>query len=235
MKELIAKSNGVNEYLKDTLSKHYDVEFVANNIVNDPNSAEKTSSIPVSTMILEYTDKLGKRHEAAVISVPSYGDLSAEMLYSAWLGWREERKERTIPTLNMDELYDSMLRRYGSYTEIPVENDSLVRAHYYTFSVLDSTQTVIEEDEISTFGDIKYLVDKVDLFKEEVYKDMDNIPVQSEETVTISEEDWWEYHLGLKSIEDDWISLREKHGITAEQKEELYQNWAHAMGYETEI
>lgn len=235
MRELTSRSNGVKEYLKDALSRHYDVIHTPSRVEDIPNSEEKAYSVPVSEFILDYTDCSGKRRTAATIVVFNYGDMMAEILYSAWLGWREERREHLTITLNMDDMYDMMLRRYGSYTEIPVVNDPLVRASNYSFSILDSTQEVIEEDEISTFGDIKYLVDKVDLFKEEVYEDMDNVPVQSEETVVVSEEDWWEYHLGLKSIEDDWKSLREKHGITAEQKEELYQNWAHAIGYETEL
>lgn len=235
MKELSSRSNGVKEYLKDTLSRHYDVVYTPGEAKDAPDSEEKVYTAPITEFTLDYTDNSGKRHTAATIVIFSYGDLMAELLYSAWLGWREERKEHVTITLDMDEVYDMMLRRYGSYIETPVESDSLIRAHNYSFSILDSTKSVVEDGEISIFGDIKYLVDKVDLFKEEVYEDMDNVPVQSEETVVISEEDWWEYHLGLNSIEDDWLLLREKYGITAEQKEELYQNWAHAMGYETEL
>lgn len=234
MKELTAKSNGVNEYLKDALSRHYDINYIKRNEIIEPNG-EKLYTVPISELLLEYTDSLGKMKSAAVINVVNYGDMFAEMVYSAWLGWREERKEHVTPTLNMDDLYDNMLRKYGSYTEIPVESDPVVRAHSYTFSVLDSSQAIIEDDEsISIFGDISYLVDRVDLFNNSVYES-DNIPVQEELTIKISEEDWWKYHLGLKSIEEDWNSLRETHGITAEQKDKLYQDWAHAMGYETEL
>lgn len=235
MKELTSRSNGVKDYLKDTLSRHYDVVYTPEEAKDTSNSEEKAYTVPVTEFTLDYTDNSGKRHVAATIAVFSYGDLMAELLYSAWLGWREERKEHVTITLDMDEVYDMILRRYGSYIEIPVESDPLIRAHNYSFSILDSTQSIVEDDKISIFGDIKYLIDKVDLFKDEVYEDMNNVPVQSEETVEISEEDWWKYHLGLKSIEEDWNSLRETHGITAEQKDKLYQDWAHAMGYETEL
>lgn len=234
-KELISRSNGVKDYLKDALSRHYDVVYTPGEAKDTPDSEKKVYTTPITEFTLDYTDNSGKRHTAATISIFSYGDLMAELLYSAWLGWREERKEHVTITLDMDEVYDMILRRYGSYIEVLVESDPLVRAHNYSFSILDSTQAVVEDDEISIFGDIKYLVDKVDLFKEEVYDDIDNVPVQSEETVVLSEEDWWKYHLGLKSIDDDWSLLRERCGITAEQKEELYQSWAHIMGYEIEL
>lgn len=220
--------------LDGVIDKHFDMSYTpAENRDDGNNGSLFTPSI--CTIELQHTTNDGVIKKSGIISITGK---MAKLVYSAFIGWREERRQHVMKTtLDMNELYEDLLLEHGSCREVEVKDDDKVKSHLYTFTAIDTRRQFIDEcgdGEVKTIGDIAYIVDKIDLFKDSVYF-MSNIPTQTQESVSISEDEWWDYHLGVKSIDDDWSSLREKCGITAEQKEELYQNWAHAMGYETEL
>ena len=224
----------VINHLDGVIDKHFDMNYTSAENRDDGNSGSLFTP-SICTIELQHTTNDGVIKKSGIISITGK---MAKLVYSAFIGWREERRQHVMKTtLDMNELYEDLLLEHGSCREVEVKDDDKVKSHLYTFTAIDTRRQFIDEcgdGEVKTIGDIAYIVDKIDLFKDSVYF-MSNIPTQTQESVSISEDEWWDYHLGVKSIDDDWSLLREKCGITAEQKEELYQNWAHAMGYETEL
>ena len=224
----------VVSHLDNVIDKHFDMIYTpANNEVNINGESVFTPSI--CKVELQHTTRDGIIKRSGAISIT--GKMS-KIIYSAFLGWREERKQHVLKTtLDMNELYEDLLIKHGSYREVEVRDDETVRSHLYTFIPIDARCQFVDEcggGEVKTIGEIAYIVDKIDLFKPSVYLDMDNIPMQTEESISISEDDWWDYHLGIKSIDDDWCKLRESNGITPEQKDEIFEKLCQTLGVETD-
>lgn len=224
----------VVSHLDNVIDKHFDMSYVpADNEVNGNGKSIFTPSI--CKVDLQHTTRDGIIKRSGTISITGK---MAKIIYSAFLGWREERKHHVLKTtLDINELYEDLLIKHGSYREVEVRNDEKIKSHLYTFVPIDARCQFIDEcgdGEVKTMGEIAYIVDKIDLFKSSVYLDMDNIPMQTEESVSISEDDWWDYHLGIKSIDDDWCKLRESSGITPEQKDEIFEKLCQSLGVETD-
>lgn len=224
----------VINHLDGVIDKHFDMSYTpAENRDDGNNGSLFTPSI--CAIELQHTTNDGVIKKSGIISITGK---MAKLVYSAFIGWREERRQHVMKTtLDMNELYEDLLLEHGSCREVEVKDDDKVKSHLYTFTAIDTRRQFIDEcgdGEVKTIGDIVYIVDKVDLFKSSVYLDMDNVPIQTEESVSISEDEWWDYHLGVKSIDDDWRKLRESNNITPEQKDEIFEKLCQSLGVRTD-
>lgn len=203
-------------YLDDVLSKHFEVGYTKKIRTEDENGAVRYTP-SIATVDLQFTDKSGVIKNAATISVFSFGLSEAELVYSAWLGWREERKETGSTTLDMIDLYTNMLLKHGSHKEVEHKSDELVRASAYQFFSADYV-------EFSPSHSDNLIITRTDLFHESVYDDINNIPAQRYEVIKINSDLWWDYHLGIKSIHDDWDELYKEHVISTEELDKIYNS-----------
>lgn len=210
------------KFLDSISDKDYSVEYTPQG-TEDYGDGTASTICASSVFNLKFKDENGGEINAAPITITSYSTLMAEIMYSAWLGWKEEIKQNVPkPTLNIDDYYIDSLYEYGSYTEAEVKDDDLVRALGYKFQFIEGVAFVRNNEDVPNTSDNNtWMVERVPYFHERIYTEGGEIPDQITQTVALPEEIWWKCHLGLISIHDNWDELYEKYSLSEENKESL--------------
>lgn len=209
----------VISHLDNVIDKHFDMSYTpAENRDDDNNGSLFTPSI--CTIELQHITNDGVIKKSGIMSITGK---MAKLVYSAFIGWREERRQHVMKTtLDMNELYEDLLLEHGSCREVEVKDDDKVRALGYRFQFIEGVAFVRNNEDVpNTSDNDTWMVERVPYFHERIYTDGGEIPDQITQTVALPEEIWWKCHLGLISIHDNWDELYEKYSLSEENKESL--------------
>lgn len=196
--------------LEDAISKHIEMSWF------DEGYDEETNLItaPYVMIDLEWTDSKGFRHNAHSVTIPEYGNGEASRVYSAYLGWRSQRNSGEKPVLDIWKFYEDMVLEHGSWYLTPDEK------YNYNFICVDNTDIEVNQETgvIEEVGEMSYLVERTPIGGADLENDYSDV----EYLLMIEPEEWWNYHLNIKSIDDEWEDLYENHMVTREVVNEIF-------------